>query len=200
MIVEDDDGTTFSFRGGSVKFGTVRINGMPEEEFKKMSGDEVDYPESDWRHEVVNGDTKLGYDEWRKHRREAEDEVVRDLVSKTCRRASLAEGVYDLMLDKTDTFEGEIGVDLAYLMGAILKGEKFEAWLGASDGLMRKLVASFDPDNAVWDYVDLMNDDGDVAFPERIKAAILAGDVGNLDEEDYPQAGAWVDVLKVGAS
>jgi hypothetical protein len=41
-----------------------------------------------------------------------------------------------------------------------------------------------------------MNDEGDVAFPARIKAAFLAGDVGNLDEEDYPQAGAWVDVLK----
>src|SRR5208283_1205448 len=59
--------------------------------------------------------------------RSSEDEVIKDLVGETCRRASLAIGVYDTMCDATETFEGEVGVDLAYLMGAILKGEKFEA-------------------------------------------------------------------------
>jgi Zn-finger nucleic acid-binding protein len=31
------------------------------------------YPLMDWQHEVHNGDTKLGYDEWVKHRKEAEE-------------------------------------------------------------------------------------------------------------------------------
>ncbi len=182
MIVEDDDGTTFSFRGSSVKFGTVRINGVPEEEFQKMSKSDEEFLAKD-------------------------DEAIKDLVGETCRRTSLAIGVYDAMHDATQSWEGEVGGDLAYLMGAILKGEKFEAWLGASDDLMRLLVRAFELDNAVWDYVDLMNDDGDVAFPARIKTGILraagaggmeVGALGNLDVEDYPQAGAWVDVLKVG--
>jgi len=138
--------------------------------------------------------------------RRADDEAIKDLVGETCRRTSLAIGVYDAMHDATESWEGEFGGDLAYLMGAILKGEKFEAWMGASDDLMRLLVEAFELDNAVWDYVDLMNDDGDVVFPARIKTGILKaagaggmepGTLGNLDEEDYPQAGAWVDVLKV---
>jgi hypothetical protein len=73
-----------------------------------------------------------------------DDEAIKDLVGETCRRASLAIGVYDAMLDATESFEDEIGADLAYLMGAILKGEKFEAWLGASDGLMCLLARKFD--------------------------------------------------------
>lgn len=30
------------------------------------------YPISDWRFEVANGDTRLGYDEWVKHKMEAD--------------------------------------------------------------------------------------------------------------------------------
>jgi len=30
------------------------------------------YPESDWRYEVANGDTLLGYEEWLDHRDEDE--------------------------------------------------------------------------------------------------------------------------------
>ena len=155
------------------------------------------HPESDWRYEVANGDTLLGYEEWREHKREVdEDEKVKALVSETVCRASLAIAVYNAMLDETESFEGEIGADLAYLMGAILKGEKFEAWYGLNDEFVRALLRSFDHTNAVWDSVDLMNDDVDDVFPARIKTAILVGGVGNLDEEDYPQAGAWINVLK----
>ena len=36
-----------------------------------------DFPLSDWQYEVANGDTKLGYENWYAHRKEAEeDEVV----------------------------------------------------------------------------------------------------------------------------
>ena len=31
------------------------------------------YPKSDWKYEVTNGDTKLGYDEWLLHRIESEE-------------------------------------------------------------------------------------------------------------------------------
>ena len=95
---------------------------------------EKNYPMSDWRYEVANGDTKLGYAEWLEHRREAEDDV-----GETCRRASLVIGVYDAMLDGTDTFEGGIGSDVAYFMGEVLKGDKFQVWLGANDEFVRAL-------------------------------------------------------------
>lgn len=49
-------------------------------------------------------------------------------------RAALALEVYNAMLDETDTFEGEVGADLAYFMGETLKGDKFQAWLGMKGG------------------------------------------------------------------
>lgn len=125
-----------------------------------------------------------------------EDEAIKDLVAETCRRASLVIAVYKAMLDETESFEDEIGADLAYFMGEVLKGGTFQAWLGSNDEFVRALARSFDVNNAVWSFVDLMNDDVDDVFPAHIKAAILAGDVDNLDVGHYLQAAAWVDVLK----
>ena len=34
--------------------------------------DNSDYPIEDWQYEVQNGDTRLGYQEWLKHKREAD--------------------------------------------------------------------------------------------------------------------------------
>lgn len=40
------------------------------------------------------------------------------------KRAALAVRVYDEALEGAGTFEGELGMQLAYLVGAILKGDK----------------------------------------------------------------------------
>lgn len=42
------------------------------------------------------------------------------------KRAQLAQKVYEQALEHTATFEGELGMQLAYLMGAILKNDHLE--------------------------------------------------------------------------
>jgi hypothetical protein len=119
----------------------------------------------------------------------------------TCARAALALEVYNAMLEETDTFEGEIGADIAYFMGEVLKGDKFQAWLGSNDEFARLLVRSFGPDHRVWGHVELMNDDGGAPLPDRVATAVVGcvasgKNLGDLDEEDYPAAGVWLEVLR----
>lgn len=106
-------------------------------------------------------------------------------------RAVLALEAYNAMLDETDSFEGDVGADLAYLMGEVLKGDKFQAWLGLNDEFMRALVGRFGSGHELWKHVEL-------TFPDVVQAKILRGAIGNLDEEDFPLAGAWIEMLKKG--
>jgi hypothetical protein len=94
------------------------------------------------------------------------------------------------------------GASLAYLMGALLKGERFEGWLGeeGEGPFLRALLEEVGPDSKVWEAIDFMVNDGgkteDVALPARIKEKLLHGiGPGNLDEEDYPDLPAWHEAL-----
>ena len=40
-----------------------------------LYGEDQDYPKEDWRQEVMNGDTLLGYWEWVRHQQEADDRL-----------------------------------------------------------------------------------------------------------------------------
>ncbi|WP_305910544.1 hypothetical protein Q9L42_020525 (plasmid) [Methylomarinum sp. Ch1-1] len=44
-----------------------------------MSNEHPDHPLDDWRYEVINEDTHLGYNDWVHHRIEADEHLVLDL-------------------------------------------------------------------------------------------------------------------------
>lgn len=46
------------------------------EEVSSWDIDDDKYPRSDWKYEVNNGDTQLGYHEWLMHTREANDDMI----------------------------------------------------------------------------------------------------------------------------
>jgi hypothetical protein len=67
------------------------LQGLPIARLAQLAGR---YPRSDWRYEVANGDTKLGYAEWIGHKYEAEqhDLAGDNAVSEECRCKSLLNG------------------------------------------------------------------------------------------------------------
>lgn len=51
------------------------VGGLPEPPEEKSSWDEdSEYPMEDWKYEVDNGETLLGYQDWVKDRREQDEE------------------------------------------------------------------------------------------------------------------------------
>jgi hypothetical protein len=80
-------------------------------------------------------------------------------LADTCDRAiaaALAEAVYETCLDATESFEHNdlVGPDLAYLLGAILKGTAC-GW-PADRPLVALLRAAFpDPSHPVWDHISI---------------------------------------------
>ncbi len=105
-----------------------------------------------------------------------------------------AISVYDAVVDETESLEEEnIGANLAYLLGALLKGTRFEAHVLIHGPFLFMLKNGLGPHHKVWDSIDLADDEG--VLPGRIKRSLLAGGLGNLDEEDYPSAGPWNDAL-----
>lgn len=45
---------------------------MPTLDIVVDDGENPDYPKADWQHEVANGDTKLGYQDWVFHKEESD--------------------------------------------------------------------------------------------------------------------------------
>ena len=54
--------------------GTIDETGKVETVVGTFKSPEIKWPLSDWRYEVANADTELGYDDWLEHRIEAESE------------------------------------------------------------------------------------------------------------------------------
>ena len=74
------------------------------------------------------------------------------------RRAQLAQKVYDEAFEATESFEGEFGVHLTYLLGAILRNDKFQV-LTANPELQEafELFAHIFPKNhEVWDFIEVV--------------------------------------------
>lgn len=68
-------------------------------------------------------------------------------------RHDLAVQIYDWVHEHTESFEEDnIGSDLAYLMGAILKESAFEAEDGCP--LVELLKSGFPSEHALWTYID----------------------------------------------
>lgn len=110
--------------------------------------------------------------------------AIVDFKSKTVSRANAAIDVYNACMDHSQSFEEDnLGANLAYLMGAILKGEKFQAWLGVHEEFVAFLHENVPSDHDAWASIDFMVSDGrggDEALPERIKQKLLDGtDSGN---------------------
>lgn len=71
------------------------------------------------------------------------------------KRAALAVRVYDEVFDQSEAFEGELGVQLSYLLGAILKGEQIALDRGIveQDEVIQFFEILFAPDHPVWAHV-----------------------------------------------
>jgi len=71
-------------------------------------------------------------------------------------RVTLATAVFDVAVDNTASFEGDaapyptFGADLAYLLGAIVKGEAFELWTVEHGEFLAWLGEHFSDDHPVW--------------------------------------------------
>ena len=71
----------------------------------------------------------------------------------------LALSVYETVFRETESFrENNVGADLAYLLGAILKNNPVEAWLvcesnGHHDAILSALTDAFPPSHPVWTFI-----------------------------------------------
>lgn len=73
-------------------------------------------------------------------------------------RALLALEVYNSVLHNTETFvEDNIGADLAYLMGAILRGEQVDYFVDYFPRLYQ-LLYEMDPDHEVFEFINVINE------------------------------------------
>ena len=72
---------------------------------------------------------------------------------------NLALSVYETVFRETESFrEQNVGADLAYLLGAILKNSPDDVWLdcvndGGHEAILTALADAFPPSHAVWTFV-----------------------------------------------
>ena len=135
---------------------------------------------------------------------------MKSFAEETVSRANVAIDVYNALEAALGEDSLDAGVEaspvasnLVYLIGAILKGTRFQAWLNFHEPFVRLLVQQLPSDHKAWESIDLMAElpDGEVALPDHIKRSLVeCRGVGNLDEEDYPDAGVWAEALGVGRS
>jgi hypothetical protein len=71
-------------------------------------------------------------------------------------RARLAQLVYEEALEHTETFEGDLGMYLAYLMGAILKNDRIELFqdVATQVEVLGFFKTMFPAEHPVWKYID----------------------------------------------
>jgi len=71
----------------------------------------------------------------------------------------LALSVYEKVFRETESFrENNVGADLSYLLGAILKNNPVEAWLvcesnGGHEAILSALTEAFPPSHPVWTFI-----------------------------------------------
>lgn len=74
-------------------------------------------------------------------------------------RAELAQNVYETALAATETFEGDLGMQLAYLFGAILKGTTITLDLAEPEEfeVHEFFQSMFEREHPVWHYIRTEN-------------------------------------------
>lgn len=73
------------------------------------------------------------------------------------KRAELAQRVYEEALSHTETFDGDLGVQLAYLFGAILKNDRIDLHRDVVEEaeVLEFFQAIFPEKHPVWEYIRL---------------------------------------------
>jgi len=71
------------------------------------------------------------------------------------KRLELITEVWDEFFERTESFEdGEVGMWLAYLLGAIAKGEGFDLWPHPDYDAFRQILReAFPPGHRVWSHI-----------------------------------------------
>lgn len=109
------------------------------------------------------------------------------------KREKTAIEVYKTIIDATESIEeGNLGANLAYLMGAILMGEDFDAYIEHHGAFIALLFNELNAAHPVWQTILLNGDNGPLSA--EVQAKLLAGTLGtlgNVNEEDCPAAGPW---------
>lgn len=75
------------------------------------------------------------------------------------KRAALAVQVYDVAMDGSESFDGEFGMQLAYLFGAILKGTHITLDMSNDEEneVHQFFELLFSGDHPVWGYIEVEN-------------------------------------------
>lgn len=115
--------------------------------------------------------------------------------------AEVAKSLFDLCIENTETLaddeeEVQLGVQLAYLMGSILKNEEYEAEVHYHKRFIQFLQEFLPLEHEAWNYVSLMLED-ETSCPRLIKMELLAGDYmpKSFDIEMYKGLGKWAEIL-----
>jgi hypothetical protein len=112
-------------------------------------------------------------------------------VPKTVSRAQIASAVYDCAHEAFESFrEGNIGADLAYLMGVILSKPELQLvvdWSrsGCAPELLTALREKFPPESPLWNYIVL--GDREPAEPKLTTIEEMDAALANLKAEGLIQ-------------
>ena len=98
-------------------------------------------------------------DEWIRRGGFIPKEWARNANGGLLKRAELAVRVYDEVIEGSETFEGELGIQLAYLLGAILKGTQITLDMSnvEQDEVHQFFGLLFPGDHPVWSHVRVEN-------------------------------------------
>jgi hypothetical protein len=89
-----------------------------------------------------------------------------ETAEKRPERGQLALDVYRLLYEETETFEGELGESIAYLLGGILTGDGIQQLEPRNDDdtrLLEILQSKYPPEHELWSLITTI--DGNVATP-----------------------------------
>jgi hypothetical protein len=88
-------------------------------------------------------------------------------------RAELVEKWFTWFYDHTETFEGALGEQLAYLWPAIIKGHPID--VQESTPLLLLLRKNeVQADDMIWDYLTVFPDDGHGVTPQHVKRGLAS--------------------------
>lgn len=75
------------------------------------------------------------------------------------KRAALAQSVYNHALETAETFEGDLGMQMTYLLGAILTESNIEldVLIAEEAEVLEFFEAMFPKEHLVWGYIEVKN-------------------------------------------
>lgn len=104
-------------------------------------------------------DLVKGLDEWIMKGSSLPEEWALRCNGGLMKRAELVRRVYEEAFEQTETFEGELGMQLAYLFGAILKGDHIVLELTDAEQaeVFEFFEIMFEKNHPVWEYIRTEN-------------------------------------------